>query len=155
MGWERAPGPRGYEWSFVVLEYYALILNRTYKVFVTNELLCGAIVRGWLASPIFPSEAWYDPDFYARAEILRRYENVEVSSEAFTRVNYWNFQLPRSALADVEFTTRPKWGMGNVPYSGRLFLHYREGGSRELILLGQQDGPTIRTRLRPPVPGAR
>jgi hypothetical protein len=45
--------------------------------------------------------------------------------------------------------------MGNVPYSGRIILHYRVGGSRELILLGTQDGPAIRDRLRPQVLAAR
>ncbi len=155
MGWERPPGPRGYEWSFVALEYYALILNRTYKIFVGDNILAGAIVRGWLPSPPVPTDAWLDPEFYPRERILRRYEGLDIRSDAFARRNYWNFQLPRSAIADVEFTRRPKWGMGAVPYSGRIILHLRHGGSQELILLGHQDGPAIRDRLRPLIVGAR
>ena len=54
MPFLRRTGPRGYLWSFVALEYYALVLNRTFKVFVTDQLLCGAIARGWLAAPILP-----------------------------------------------------------------------------------------------------
>ena len=155
MGWERAPGPSGYQWSFVALEYYALILNRTYKLFVTDNLIAGAIVGGWLPSPPMPSDAWHDPEFYPRERILRRYDGIDVSSSAFGRVNHWNFQHSRGAIADVEFTTRPKWGMGAVPYSGRIILYFRQGGSQELILLGHQDGPSIRDRLRPLVLGAR
>ena len=153
--WETSPGPSGYQWSFVALEYYALVLNRTYKIFVTDDLLCGAIVRGWLASPVVRSDAWPDPDFYPRDRLLRRYTGLRVNEAAFATVNYWNFQLPRVALADVEYTRAPKWGMGNVPYSGRLILYLRRGGSRELVLLGHQDGVAIRDRLRPLVAGAR
>ncbi|HKG95774.1 MAG TPA: hypothetical protein VKA84_27940 [Gemmatimonadaceae bacterium] len=155
MPFLRRAGPRGYLWSFVALEYYTLVLNRTYKIFVTDQLLCGAIVRGWLAAPIFPGGEWYDPEFYARERLLRRYEGVDVSAEAFLAPNLWNFQLPRAALADVEFDARPKWGMGTVPYSGRIRLHFHGGGSRELILLGLQDGPGIRDRLRPALVAAR
>ena len=154
MELERVPGPTGYQWSFVALEYYAFILNRTYKIFVTEELVCGAIVRGLLPSPPIASAPWYDPNFYPRQRILRRYDNVDVSSDAFARKSYWNFQLPRSEIADVRFTSAPKWGMGNVPYSGRIILHYRLGRSRELILLGRQDGPSICDLLRPVVRGA-
>jgi len=45
--------------------------------------------------------------------------------------------------------------MGAVPYSGRIILYFSKGGSREFILLGKQDGPAIRDRLRPLVVGAR
>ena len=155
VAWEPVPGPSGYQWSFVALEYYALILNRTYKVFVTEDLLSGAIVRGWLASPLMLSDAWYDPNFYPRERLLRRYRGIRVDDTRFARVNYWNFQLPRAEIADVDYTTVPKWGMGNVPYSGRLILYFRRGGNRELILLGHQDGPAIRDRLRPVLVGAR
>ena len=155
MGWERAPGPDGYEWSFVALEYYALILNRTFKVFVTDDTVAGAIVGGWLPSPPRPSDAWLDPDFYPRARILRRYDGVDVRSHRFARMNVWNFQILRPSIADVEFTNTPKWGVGSVPYSGRIILYFRQGGSRELILLGHQDGPSIRDRLRPILVGAR
>jgi hypothetical protein len=152
---ERSHAPHGYDWSFVALEYYALILNRTYKVFVTDDTIAGAIVRGWLASPPLPTDEWLDPDFYLRERILHRYTGIDIRSDAFLRRNYWNFQTPRATIADVEFTRAPKWGMGSVPYSGRIILYFRQGGSQELILLGQQDGPAIRDRLRPLLVGAR
>ena len=148
-------GPHGYDWSFVALEYYALMLNRTYKVFVTDRLLCGAIVRGWLAAPILPGAQWYDPEFYPRERILRRYTGIDVSSPEFLSRNLWNFQVDRRELADVEFNSREKWGMGSVPYSGRIHLYFRSGGGQELSLLGAQDGPGIRDRLRPTVVTAR
>lgn len=152
---ERTPEPSGCLWSFVALEYYALILNRTYKLLVTEDTIAAAIVRGWLPSPPLPSDDEDDPDFYLCERILRRYNGIDVRSDAFLRLNSWNFHLRRAAIADVEFTTRPKWGMGNVPYSGRIILYFRGGGTRELILLGLQDGPAIRDRLGPLVIGAR
>ena len=139
----------------MALEYYALILNRTYKIFVTDDYVCGAIMRGWLSAPLVLTDAWYDPDYYVRERILRRYDEVDVLSDRFAELNLWNFQMPRASLADVDFTAKPKWGMGTVPYSGRIILYFRDGGSRELILPGVQDGPGIRDRLRPAVVAAR
>ena len=40
-----------------------------------------------------------------------------------------------------------KWGMGNVPHSGRLVIRLRSVQERELILLGQQDGEALKHRL--------
>lgn len=66
------------------------------------------------------SAAWDDPNFYPRERLLRRYGGVDIHSDRFTRINLWNFQVARGEIADVELTTRPKWGMANVPYSGRI-----------------------------------
>ena len=90
MSWERPPGPRGYEWSFVALEYHELILNRTYKIFVGDDVVAGAIVRGWLPSSPTPTEVWLDPEFYPRERILRRYEGLDIRSDEFARHNYWS-----------------------------------------------------------------
>ena len=41
-----------------------------------------------------------------------------------------------------------KWGMGSVPYSGRLLVSRNDRTRIELILLGTQDGPRLRDRLQ-------
>jgi len=135
-------------WHFVALEYYLGILNRTYAVFVTDRMLCGAKVRGLLAAPVNPNQRWRDPYFYPRPKLVASYTGVDLESSSFKTLNSSNFQVSKDQVDRVEFDDSPKWGMGTVPYSGRIFLHMRGGGKRELILLGNQHGSQIAERLR-------
>ena len=140
--------PYGFTWSFVALEYYALILNRVYLMLVGDRVLAGAYMRGPIAAVPFPETAW-QPGYWLSERQLRRYGGIDVSGPEFPGRHWFNFQYPRTEIADVRFNPRPKWGMGTVPYSGRLHMTLRSGRQRELILLGRQDGPSIRNRLLP------
>jgi hypothetical protein len=133
---------------FVAMQYYALILNRTYKVFITDRMLCGAKVTGLVASPLSPEPDQLEPDYWARTLEATLYERIDVTSPLFLRMNGANFQIPWTGIREIEFSTAEKWGMGNVPYSGRIFLRLKSGRSKELILLGTQDGPGLREMLQ-------
>ena len=50
-------------------------------------------------------------------------------------------------MVQLEYLAGKKWGMGNVPHSGRLILHLRSGQQRELILLGKQNGEALKEHL--------
>jgi hypothetical protein len=132
---------------FVAMEYYALMLNRTYKVFVADRMLCGANVRGLVASPPSASSEMIGADYWAGTLAATLYETMDVTEPRFLRMGWANFQIPYRAIARVEVNTRPKWGMGNVPYSGRIILWLRSGRTRELILLGEQDAAAIKGML--------
>src|SRR5262245_45386026 len=69
-------------WYFQAMEYFALILNRTYTVMVTDRMLCGAYVRGPIPSPPFASREWHDPDFYVGQRVYR-YAGLHVESREF------------------------------------------------------------------------
>jgi hypothetical protein len=135
-------------WYFVALEYYSGISNRTLVVFVTEKMICGAEVGGLLVAPVVVTERWHDPLFYPRPGRLARYGGLDVESEAFSMMSKGNFRLRREQIASVEFTDEEKWGMGKVPYSGRLLVSLTDGAKKELILLGRQDGLALRLRLR-------
>lgn len=135
------------KWYFQAMEYYALILNRTYTVMITERMLCGAFVHGVIAAPPIPTPDWRDPNFYVSSRV-ERYAGVHVESPAFKRRHRFNFQYPLSDLAGAEFDARPKWGMGSVPYSGRVRVYGKAGWRRELILVGSQPGPSIAERLQ-------
>ncbi len=135
-------------WHFVSLEYCYGMLNRTYVVFVTDTMICGARVRGMLPAPLLISERWFDPYFFPRPAAVKRYLQVDLRSREFKRLRFANFQIPLSEVTDVRLNTEPKWGMEPVPYSGRIHLRLRSGATRELILLGRQDGPALVERLQ-------
>jgi hypothetical protein len=134
-------------WNFVAMEYCYGMLNRTFLVFVTANTLCGARVRGPMSAPMMVSERWYNPHFYPRFRLVEKYAHMNIESPSFLKVSSANFQIPRQQLESCEFTAKPKWGMGTLPYSGRLLLHLRNGTTRELILLGEQNGPELLTKL--------
>jgi hypothetical protein len=132
---------------FAAMEYYALILNRTYKVFVTDRMLCGAKVGGLLSSPRVVPQQMFDQEFWVRTQAARIYDSLDVTSEKLLQADSANFQIGWNQIVRIEYRSGKKWGMGNVPYSGRLILQLQTGGSRELILVDKQDGDALKRTL--------
>jgi tetratricopeptide (TPR) repeat protein len=146
----KRPVPEGLPGSvpwFAAMEYHALMLNRTYKVFVTDHMLCGANIRGMIASPLRVSQQMFDQTYWTQTQSARIYERVDVTSETFRQINSANFQIGWGEISEIDYLAGRKWGMGNVPHSGRLVFHLRSGKSRELILLGEQNGEALREEL--------
>jgi hypothetical protein len=135
-------------WPFVAMQYHLGILNRTYVVFVSERSMCGARVRGPLLAPVQVTSRWNDPFFYPRPALLAKCVGVDLESEKFLATDRANFRLRKDDVAVVEFTTESKWGMGAVPYSGRLLVTRKDRTRMELILLGIQDGRGLCDRLR-------
>jgi hypothetical protein len=129
---------------FAAMEYYALILNRTYKMFVTDRMLCGAKVRGLVANPRVVPPQMFDQAFWIRTPAAQIYDSMDVTSEKLLRANSANFQIRWDEIVRTEYLPDKKWGMGNVPYSGRLVFQTRTGRPRELILLGKQNGSALK-----------
>jgi hypothetical protein len=55
-----------------------------------------------------------------------------------------NFFIPSREIADVQFDSSPKWGMGGIPHAGKLNIRLSSGKSRKFILLGDAYGDGIR-----------
>ena len=135
--------------SFVAMEYYWLILNRTFKVFVTKEALFGVKIRGPMMSlPGYESDAkWLNPKSFVPSSIVNKYLGETLASNNIVEVNKDNFVLERSSIKSVNFDDTTKWGMGFVPHSGKLYVEHSSGRKREFILLGEQDGHRIKKEL--------
>jgi len=143
---DQGHGPRHEKWAgghlhpgFVGMEYFALMLNRSFLVFITDEGL-----RCWKFHGVVSS---LEPLFYESAEALLDVPAMTPGSEAFEELmrRPHTFFLPYSEINSVEFVDRPKWGMGPVPHSGRLYIRFRGSGlRREFILLGNAQGQVIR-----------
>lgn len=132
---------------FIALEYHHVVLNRLYVVFITQNMICGAKVRDSVSSPIIVTEQWYDPYFYPDLTRLRECAGIDLESEKFLNLNGENFQIPRSRVDRVDFNSERKWGMGYVPYSGRIVIDLKDGATKELILLGAQDGASLASSI--------
>jgi hypothetical protein len=133
------------------MEYYLVMWNRSFEVTVTSSLLCGAFVRGVIAanSPsVAAARVANDATKLVSPKRLAQARAQEPGSQVYLALHRFNFAIPQAMLAAVRFDPRPKWGMGPVPHSGRLHLDLRGGKSRELILLGQQDGVALLSAAR-------
>jgi hypothetical protein len=136
------PGPNGFLWGFVSLEYYALILNRVRLILITNNELVALNAGGPIAAPDSFSEIWFTPFSFLSPRKMQRYERIVTQSEEAVRVNWANWKCSLSEVTNICFKEASKWGMGCVPYSGRLFLS-ANGRQCDFVLVGNQNGREI------------
>lgn len=135
---------------FFAMEYYLLMWNRTFEVTATSSALSGAFVRGVVSasSPsVIAARRSGDAADLGDDKRLARARSHPAGSPDYLALHRCNFSTPRSSIASVRFDPRRKWGMGPVPQSGRLHVEVRGGKRRELILLGDQDGPALARQL--------
>jgi hypothetical protein len=123
------------------------MLNRTYLVLITEEMLCGAKVRGLLAAPINVTERWKDPYFYPKLRFLEKLMGLNPRSPEFLNLDPANCQIEWDRIKHVEFSVEKEWGMGTVPHAGRIFLTILGEDTKELIIPGTQDGEAVKNRL--------
>ena len=127
--------------GFVAMEYFGLVLNRSFLIFITEGGL-----RGWKFHGVVSS---MEPLFYLPAEVLLDDPEMTPGSQAFENFmrQHHGFVWPYSEIRSVEFLDRQKWGMGPIPHDGRLRLRFSRHASRELILLGSPQGQLIRSMI--------
>ncbi|MEP6715822.1 MAG: hypothetical protein ABJC09_09610 [Terriglobia bacterium] len=123
------------------MQYFALVLNRSFLVFITDEGL-----QGWkFAGPV---TAQY-PEFYKPIEELLDDPEMSPGSAAFNELMRGpnTFVIPYGEIRSVDFAGKTKWGMGRILHSGILTLGLPEGGNREFVLLGAAYGEGIRNAI--------
>ncbi len=127
--------------GFVGMEYYALILNRTYLVFVAPDGLYGWKAEGPVsaARPQFfePYQRMLeDPDLMCDRGAVEDLAKLK-----------GGFSILGADITYVEAIHSSKWGMGGIPHSGRLRVGLTNGKWREFILLGSVSSEKIRDRI--------
>lgn len=127
--------------GFVAMEYYALILNRTYVVFVAPDGLYGWKVRG-------PVTNW-NPLYFQRYVAILNDTRLMHDHDAVEKLAHLRggFVVPRSEIASAELIYKAKWGMGGIPHAGRIRVRFASGRSREFILLGSVSQERIREEI--------
>ncbi|HXI99880.1 MAG TPA: hypothetical protein VNH44_01580 [Micropepsaceae bacterium] len=130
---------------FIAAERRPLMWNRFYKVFITDEMLSGAKARITAFSDARALVA--DPINYVERATPTVYSTIDVTKETFRTINKTNFQIPWRDIASIEYSTARKTGLGFLPQAGSITFRMRSGVSRELVLLGSQDGEALKRRL--------
>ena len=128
--------------GIVAMEYYGLILNRTFFVFFQPEGLYGWTLEGPVTG-IRPryfqryADRLIDPELIDQPEVIQR----------LSRLMKGGYFIPRTEILSAEINRKAKWGMGPIPYSGRIELRLTRGRQREYILLGEVDAEAVRKRI--------
>ena len=127
------------------MEYYALILNRTYLVSVDATGIAGKVCRGltavasgigltrYITSQLAIHDNPNDPSSY-------------VSDHRLAGQNNADFTLKYDDISSISFNPHKKWGMGPYPHDGRVIIT-TPGKEREFIILGNQSGREIADRI--------
>ena len=145
---------------FVGMEYYRIMLNRTFLMFRDGNNLFGIKVNG-LISEFHPTDnitnellknriVLKDRDkvmSYVKKKYLERYEGVDLTDPAIIKIYKSNFIMDLVG-ARVTFNPKQKWGMGTYPHNGRINIQSKLGERRELILLGSQNEKKILEYLK-------
>jgi hypothetical protein len=127
--------------GFVAMEYFAVILNRSFLIFITDEGL-----QGWKFTG--PVTAQY-PEFYKPVEELLDDPEMSPGGPAFNELMHGpnTFLIPHGDIRSVHFADKTKWGMGRILHAGILSLGLTEDRKREFILLGASYGEGIRNSI--------
>ncbi|MBS1544264.1 MAG: hypothetical protein JST14_11560 [Bacteroidetes bacterium] len=142
---------------FVTMEYYWLILNRTFLVLITDNELIGIKVHGPIGVesndalvnllPLAVNGDLQNPYSYISAKYIERIKDIDLKSIDFLRANSSNFRINRSDIVEISYDPSRKWGMGYYPHDGKVYVNTRDYKKREFIILGTQSGQEIKNRL--------
>ena len=128
-------------YGFVAMEFYWLILNRTFVVFIAPDGLYGWKTNG----PVSNADKTYfepyqemlqDPDFTRDLPAVRKLAALR-----------GGFIYPKAEIVAVTSDERRQWGMGGIAHSGHVYLRLASGSTRKLILLGEVIPDNVRDRM--------
>ena len=141
---------------FIAMEYYNLIMNRTFLILILKDYLIGLKVSGLiivegggdsLTRSVTKSMAIQDdlenPYSYIKSSYLQKIENLNIYDEDILKIEKSNFKINRNEVISVTYDKRKKWGMGYYPHDGKVYIKTTKGKKKELIILGSQSGKEI------------
>jgi len=138
------------------MEYYYLILNRTYLVIKERGYLIGiqgnGIVSaqggGDLLTEIVTSSLSINGDLanpysYLKNKYLQKIADLNLLDGSIVAANSTNFLIRTIDIKSVVYNRKKKWGMGDYPHDGRVTVETYDNRKREFIILGAQSGKDI------------
>ncbi len=140
------------------MEYYWLILNRTFLILLTDTKLIGIKVNGPIGAqssdpiinllPLAIDGDLQNPNSYINMKYVERIKDVDLLSESFLRIDKANFIINKIDIIRTEHDRSKKWGMGNYPHDGKVYVTTQDNLRREFIILGSQSGQEISNRIK-------
>jgi len=150
---------------FVAMQYYSLILNRTYLVLLTDSFMIGIQSNGLVSikgggdaftmavtEKLAVSGDLNNPLSYVNPNYIKRIENIDLLSDDLLTKNKSNFRISYSDILTVKYDARKKWGMGYYPHDGKVYVKTNSGKTIEFIILGSQSGQSIRDLIAAKIP---
>lgn len=141
---------------FVAMEYYNLILNRTFLVLRTGNCLIGLYGNG-----IVSTEGGNDvltkavtrklairgdlsnPYSYLKGKYIDLSMDDDLDGESILHTHKSNFRIAWKDIQSVHYDPKKKWGMGPYPHDGKVYVKTINNKQREFIILGDQSGREI------------
>ncbi|MEO7486170.1 MAG: hypothetical protein ABIU77_03680 [Ferruginibacter sp.] len=141
---------------FVAMQYYGLILNRTFLVIMVSDLLIGIKVNGLvsvesggsmiakeLSATMTINGDLQNPYSYIKSKYIDDVADLELLDGSILSNQKSNFIIRRSDIKNARYDPRKKWGMGYYPHDGKVYIETTDGKKKEFIILGNQSGHTI------------
>jgi len=145
-----------YDNHFVAMEYYNLIMNRTFLILLTKNHLIGIKGNGFIGTEsgddlltqlatrsIVVRGDLMNPYSYIKAKYIRKIENEDFHGRDFLLKEKSNFIINRNEIINVRYDSTKKWGMGYYPHDGKIYIETKNTKKREFIILGNQSGYDI------------
>jgi len=128
-------------YAFVAMEFYALMWNRTFAVFVAPEGL-----YGWKATGVVTNS---DRRFYEPLQELVTDTDLASDLPAIRKLAAvrGGFFYPRAEIAAVSSDGKSQWGMGGIANSGHVTVLLASGRRRKFIVLGEVIPEEVRDRI--------
>lgn len=146
---------------FVGMEYYFVILNRTFLVIKTDGYLVGILGNGMVSveggKDILTREITSNmaikgdlsnPYSYLKNKYLDKIANLNLTNGSIIEENKSNFLIKLADIKSVVYNPSKKFGMGPYPHDGRVTIETNDNKKREFIILGNQSGESIANFIR-------
>jgi hypothetical protein len=128
------------EVKFLAMEYFFLILNRTFEITINENGMHGAVVNQIMSSVnpkiISATQTGSAYDLVSKANVERSQKHV-AGSEEFLKLSSSNFSYAKDSISRISYNPKSKWGMGPVPHTGKLYVTFIPNTKREFIVLGK------------------
>lgn len=141
---------------FVAMEYYYLILNRTYLVIKTSGYLIGIQANGMVSveggkdiltrqvtAAMAVKGDLNNPYSYIKNSYLQKVWELDLLDGSILQAGKANFIIKQSDIQSAVYNPAKKFGMGPYPHDGRVTIETFEQQKREFIILGNQSGEHI------------
>ena len=142
---------------FVAMEYYWLILNRTFLILIADNELIGIKVHGPIGVessdamanllPLAIDGDLQNPYSYISAKYVEKIKDIDLKSNEFLAADRSNFRINKLDIIETSYDKSKKWGMGYYPHDGKIYVRTKDNRRREFIILGSQSGQNIKNKL--------